>query len=155
MTAIVLLRPKFEANVGMVVRLAAAYQIPKVFLVQPRYTPAADVEGRTPRELRMFKQVMVEVVPFGYGLSAPTGGGDLIAVERRTNAESLVDFVHPTDGFPCTYVFGPEDGGIDQGTLRQCSRFVQIPVGCSLNLATAVATVLWDRRVKDGSQRQE
>lgn len=141
MVSIVLIGSKFEANVAMVVRLAAAYKIPTVICVKPRYKP----EDRIPRELRMFKQVVLlttDRMPEGL----------LVGVERRVMAESLKDFVHPIP-FPdkeISYVFGPEDGDISQGTLRRCSRFVQIPVEVSMNLATAVATVLWDRKLKGG-----
>ncbi len=99
----------------------------------------------------MFKQVAL-ITSSNFGLALELLNADrcplLVAVERREKAESLIDFQHQTAQPSTAYVFGPEDGDIDQGTMKRCHRFVQIPVECSLNLATAVATVLWDRRLK-------
>jgi tRNA(Leu) C34 or U34 (ribose-2'-O)-methylase TrmL len=68
-----------------------------------------------------------------------------VAVEVREGAEPLHSFVHPEDA---VYVFGPEDGSISPAILVRCHRVIVIPVRHCLNLATAVATVLWDRHVK-------
>lgn len=149
MDTIVLLSPKYENNVAMVVRLAAAYKIGRVLVVQPRYVEAE----RVPREIRMFKQVhLMTASSIGGAFDFLTNVEDrvplFVAVERREKAQSLVDYMHVTQQPSTAYVFGPEDGDIEPGTLRRCHRFVQIPVECSLNLATAVATVLWDRKVK-------
>ena len=74
-----------------------------------------------------------------------------VAIELRPNAESLVDFIHPdADGGPTppVYVFGPEDGSLPGPLLKRCHRFVVIPSFECLNLATSVATVLYDRMSK-------
>jgi hypothetical protein len=68
-----------------------------------------------------------------------------VAVELRRNSESLIDFEHPGRAL---YVFGPEDGSLDRGTLAQCHRFVVIPTRHCTNLAAAVYTVLYDRHAK-------
>jgi tRNA(Leu) C34 or U34 (ribose-2'-O)-methylase TrmL len=69
-----------------------------------------------------------------------------VAIEIRSGSENLVDFEHPNDA---VYVFGPEDGSIDQSILRLCHRFVQIPTAHCLNLAAAANIVLYDRFVKE------
>ena len=74
-----------------------------------------------------------------------------VAVELRPNAEALVDFIHPdADGAGSApiYVFGPEDGTLPGAVMKRCHRFVVIPSFECLNLATAVATVLYDRMAK-------
>ncbi len=68
-----------------------------------------------------------------------------VAVELRKNAEMLPHFVHPEKAL---YVFGPEDGSIDQVLLRHCHRFVVIPTAHCVNLAAAVYIILYDRMVK-------
>src|SRR4030095_5455133 len=68
-----------------------------------------------------------------------------VAVEVRAGSEPLHSFEHPEDSL---YVFGPEDGSIPKPLLPRCHRFVVIPTRHCLNLATAVATVLWDREYK-------
>ncbi len=55
--------------------------------------------------------------------------------------EALHTFEHPENAL---YVFGPEDGSIPRVLLGHCHRFVVIPTRHCLNLATAVASVLWD-----------
>jgi tRNA(Leu) C34 or U34 (ribose-2'-O)-methylase TrmL len=68
-----------------------------------------------------------------------------VAVEVRPKSEPLHTFEHPDKAL---YVFGPEDGSIPTALLRHCHRFVVIPTRHCLNLATAVATILWDREYK-------
>lgn len=72
-----------------------------------------------------------------------------VAVEVRKNSERLQEFEHPKNA---VYVFGPEDGSIPAQILNQCHRFVIIPTRnhFCLNLATATATIMWDRAVKLG-----
>jgi tRNA(Leu) C34 or U34 (ribose-2'-O)-methylase TrmL len=71
-----------------------------------------------------------------------------IAVELRPNSESLVDFLHPGQEKPPIYVFGPEDGSLPGPIVKRCHRFVVIPSYECLNLATSVATILYDRMAK-------
>ena len=76
-----------------------------------------------------------------------------VAVEVRKGSESLHDFGHPPHA---VYVFGPEDGSVSKPHISHCHRFVVIPTKYCLNLATAVATILWDRQYKGwlgGDQR--
>lgn len=72
-------------------------------------------------------------------------GATPVAIEVREGSEPLHTFVHPDTA---VYVFGPEDGGITGGIAAKCHRFVVIPTRHCLNLATAVATVIWDRYSK-------
>jgi tRNA(Leu) C34 or U34 (ribose-2'-O)-methylase TrmL len=71
-----------------------------------------------------------------------------VAVELRPGSESLVDFIHPEAATPPVYVFGPEDGSLSGPVVKRCHRFVVIPSFECLNLATSVATVLYDRMAK-------
>ncbi|HEY8939399.1 MAG TPA: TrmH family RNA methyltransferase, partial [Cellvibrio sp.] len=46
------------------------------------------------------------------------------------------------------YIFGPEDGSVDQAVLDCCDHVVYVPtVGC-MNLAASVNVVLYDRLAK-------
>ncbi len=69
-----------------------------------------------------------------------------VALELLPNAEPLTFFQHPQN---CVYVFGPEDGSITSPILRMCHRFIYIPTRHCLNLATAIATVMYDRECKE------
>lgn len=159
--AIILDRPKFPHNVGNVIRLASAYGIEQVWYSGDRLKRW--VGGRLPREERMRRYREVALVndpdPLGRFLDAIPGLVP-VAVELRPNTESLVDFVHPDADpeiagvfrGPVVYVFGPEDGSLPGSIVKRCHRFVVIPSFECLNLATAVATVLYDRMAKSGER---
>ena len=148
--SIILIDPKYPHNVGMTVRLASCYGFKQVWYTGDRVQLELEAKKRLPREERMKGYKDVEILnydrPFEqfYGLSHV---GTPVAVEVRDNSERLDDFEHPPNG---VYVFGPEDGSISQSILAQCHRFLIIPTRHCLNLATAVATVLYDRAKKLG-----
>jgi tRNA(Leu) C34 or U34 (ribose-2'-O)-methylase TrmL len=73
-----------------------------------------------------------------------------VCVEFGQGSEDLVYFEHP---FMAVYVFGPEDGGVSKAARSLCQRFVHINTKHCLNLASALATVLYDRHQKDEDQR--
>ena len=151
--SIFLIDPKFAHNVGMVVRLASCYGFKQVWFTGDRVRLELEKKKRLPREERMKGYKDVQMVsydrPFDQFLNGPEvwAGryGTPVAVEVRDNSERLDQFEHPSDAI---YVFGPEDGSIHQSVLAQCHRFVIIPTRHCLNLATAVATVLYDRAKK-------
>ncbi len=147
--SIVLERPRFAFNVGMVVRLASCYGIKQVWFTGDRVRLDMEHRKRLPREERMKGYRDVEMINYDRPLECFPEGTVPVAVEVRPNSERLQDFVHPENA---VYVFGPEDSSIHSGLLTYCHRFVVIPTfnGYCLNLATAVATVLWDRMVKRG-----
>lgn len=136
--AIALDNPKFAMNVGSAVRVAAAYAIDTVFYSGSRI----EFDERLPRELRHkdYRDVKVQHIA---GL--PTGYVP-VCVEIVDGAQDLTTFEHPKDAL---YLFGPEDGSVSQWWRRGSHFFVQIPTMFCLNLATAVATVMYDRYVKE------
>ena len=148
--AIVLHEPKYPHNVGQIVRLASAYGIGQVWYSGERIRAA--LGDRLPREERMRRYADVTLINHPEPLprlcaAVPTACP--VAVELRPNAEPLVDFIHPDpDAAPPIYLFGPEDGSLPGGLVKLCHRFVVIPSFECLNLATAVATVLYDRMAK-------
>ena len=148
--AIVLHDPKYPHNVGQIVRLASAYGIAQVWYSGERIRAA--LGDRLPREERMRRYADVTLINHPEPLerlSAAVPNACPVAVELRPNAENLVDFVHPdAAATPPIYLFGPEDGSIPGGLIKHCHRFVVIPSFECLNLATAVATLLYDRMAK-------
>lgn len=142
--SIVLINPKTAVNVGMIIRLASCYGIKQVWWTGDRVSLDIEKHGRIPREERMkgyrdVKMIQHDRVFDRFENAVP------VAIEVRENAENLMDFEHPKNAL---YVFGPEDGSIRGSLLSHCHRFVVIPTRHCLNLATAVATVLWDRQYK-------
>lgn len=145
--AIVLITPRYANNVGMVVRLAAAYGIKQVWFTGTDVEIDVKGGGRLPREERMKGYRDVDIINYDYPFDRFKAGTPVVGVEVMPGAELLPNFEHPSLG-DAVYVFGPENGSIDAATRRHCHRFVVIPTKHCLNLATAVSTVLYDRLVK-------
>jgi tRNA(Leu) C34 or U34 (ribose-2'-O)-methylase TrmL len=68
-----------------------------------------------------------------------------VAIELVEGATPLPLFKHPKEAL---YIFGPEDGSIEQDVIDQCDDVVYIPtIGC-MNLAATVNVLLYDRLAK-------
>jgi tRNA(Leu) C34 or U34 (ribose-2'-O)-methylase TrmL len=145
-----LCEPKYAHNVAMVLRLASSYAFAQVWFtgdrmeIDLRENPR---KKRLPREERMRGYRDVELVNHARPLDLFPADVVPVAVEVRPRSESLRSFVHPARAL---YIFGPEDGSIPTPVIVRAHRFVVIPTRHCLNLATAVATVLWDRAAKLG-----
>jgi tRNA(Leu) C34 or U34 (ribose-2'-O)-methylase TrmL len=143
--ALALVNPKYPHNVGMVVRLASCYGLRQVWFTGNRVSLNPAKGERLPREERMKGYKEVQMIHFDYFFERFPPGAVPVAVEVRSQSEPLHSFEHPDNAL---YVFGPEDGSIPKVFLGHCHRFLVIPTRHCLNLATAVATVLWDREYK-------
>jgi tRNA(Leu) C34 or U34 (ribose-2'-O)-methylase TrmL len=143
--AIVLLNPKYSHNVAAVLRTASCYGVRQVWFTGDRVRLDMEARKRIPREERMRGYAEVDLYCFERPLEQFPRGCVPIAVEVRAESEPLTHFVHPENA---VYIFGPEDGSIHQTILSLCHRFVRIPTRHCLNLATAAATVLYDRCAK-------
>jgi tRNA(Leu) C34 or U34 (ribose-2'-O)-methylase TrmL len=143
--AIALVDPKYPQDVGMVMRLASCYGVRQVWLTGERVSLNPMRGESLPSEERMkgYREVQIHHEPHFFDRFADTVP---VAVEVRAKSEPLHLFEHPEKAL---YVFGPEDGSIPKALLAHCHRFVVIPTRHCLNLATAVATVLWDRDSKN------
>lgn len=141
--AIVGVNTKYGHNAASMLRLCSAYGIRQLWLTGDRWAEGWD--RRMPREERMKAYAEVDVFRCDEPLRAFGSDVTPVAVEVMPSAETLPMFEHPA--YP-VYVFGPEDGGLPDWARRNCHRHVIIPTDHCLNLATAVATVLYDRRCK-------
>jgi tRNA(Leu) C34 or U34 (ribose-2'-O)-methylase TrmL len=143
--SILLVNPKYPDNVGKVVRLASCYGFKQVWWTGNRVKLDPSGKQRLPREERMRGYGDVSMIQCDRPFEQFPQGVTPVAIEVRDSSMSLLDFDHPPNPL---YVFGPEDGSIDKVLLGHCHQFVIIPTRHCLNLATAVATVLWDRQLK-------
>jgi len=145
--AIVLMDPKYPHNLGQTIRACSAFGVKQLWWTGDRVLKELEGLDRIPREERMRGYEDVKILhndrPFDAYAGRPVTP---VAVEYRPgNSEELPHFIHPENAL---YVFGPEDGGLDQVTLKQCHRFLFIPTKHCLNLSMAVGLVLYDRLAK-------
>ncbi len=143
--SILLTNPKYGHNVGAAVRAAACYGMEQVWYTGSRINAELEERRRLPREERMKGYASISLHNSEYPFDS--FGSDVVpvAVEVNPSAVQLPHFEHPENAL---YVFGPEDGSVPSSVLRHCHSVVIIPTAHCLNLATAVATVLYDRRMK-------
>lgn len=141
--AVCLINPKYTANVGAIQRAASCYDVKQVWFTGNRIK--LEEGERLPREERMKGYKNVDLIQYDYPFDHFGKGVTPVAIELLPNSENLFDFEHPENAL---YVFGPEDGSIPQVMRQHCHRFVVIPSRHCLNLAAAVYTVLYDRKMK-------
>jgi tRNA(Leu) C34 or U34 (ribose-2'-O)-methylase TrmL len=135
-----LINPKSPENVGMVMRAAGCYAADKVFYTGERFNRA--------RKFFTDTKNIHEKIPLcatGDLLTTVPSETKIIGIELIEGATPLVHFDHPERAY---YIFGPEDGSLNQATLDACDHVVYIPtIGC-MNLAATVNVVLYDRLAK-------
>ncbi|MFW5426216.1 MAG: TrmH family RNA methyltransferase [Methylophagaceae bacterium] len=139
-----LVNPKSPDNVGSVMRAAGNYQVDRIFYTGTRYPRALSYQ---PRSVDMSRKVSNDVSVKGVIDLVDSVADDMtiVCVEFALNAHSLPEFEHPENAF---YIFGPEDGSINQEVIERADAVVYIPtIGC-MNLAATVNVVLYDRLAK-------
>jgi tRNA(Leu) C34 or U34 (ribose-2'-O)-methylase TrmL len=142
-----LINPKSPDNVGSVLRAAANYGVDKVFYTGNRYPRAIE---RKARMVDMSRKVSKDVLITQQDclIDVVTENMKVVCVEFALNAIPLPDYEHPENAL---YIFGPEDGSIDQAIIDQADDVVYVPtVGC-MNLSASVNVLLYDRLVKAGN----
>lgn len=151
--SLLLINPKFSANVAKVYRLAACFGITQVWHTGDRIGPDMGRGRRTrlPPEERMRGFGKVDLIRFDAALEGfAEAGARIVGVELTQATQSLLDLEHalPAEEPGMVYVFGPEDDRLRPEQSDRCHTVVQIPAFHCLNLATAVSAVLWDRTYK-------
>jgi len=139
-----LINPKSPDNVGAVLRAAANYRVSQVFYTGDRYSQAIERKGRTvDMSRKVGKNVLLSATE--QLIDVITDNMKIVCVEFAINAIPLPAYQHPTDAL---YIFGPEDGSIDQGIIDQANAVIYVPtVGC-MNLSASVNVLLYDRMAK-------
>jgi len=132
--------PKNPVNVGLIMRAAGCFQVDSVFYTGERYDRAVPFYTDT--------QNASLSIPLTWVPSLPGEVADdthVVCVELVEGSTPLPTFQHPEKAL---YIFGPEDGTIEQEVLDRADSVVFIPtIGC-LNLAAAVNVMLYDRLAK-------
>lgn len=139
-----LMNPKSPDNVGAVLRSSANYRVDSVYYTGKRYENAVKHAGRqVDMSRKRGKKIPLSAVA---QITAPaTAGMKIICVEFAENAIALPVFEHPDKAL---YIFGPEDGSIDQATIDLADAVVYMPTVGSMNLSASVNVLLYDRLAK-------
>lgn len=135
-----LINPKSPINVGSVLRAAGCYGAQSVFYTGQRYAKAAKFATDTKN-----RQLAIPLQGYQSIFDGIPSGTRIIAFELVEGALPLPHFHHPENA---CYLFGPEDGSIDQDTLNRCDQVVYVPTTGCMNLAASVNVVLYDRLAK-------
>ena len=135
--AIGLHQPSNRLNVGCALRAAAAYGAAMVAASGSTYGRARSDTQASYRHMP-FLQVDDLHTALPYDCVA-------VAVDLLIDAESLTEFKHPERAF---YIFGPENGTLDESVTAWCRRRVYVPTRHCMNLAATVNVVLYDRLLK-------
>ena len=137
-----LTNPKSPDNVGAVLRAAGCFQADAVFYTGQRYPRAAKFYTDTKSVSQSLPLTSVESL-----LDAASDEVKIVCVEMVEGAIALPAFEHPEQAL---YIFGPEDGTLDQAVVDRADAVVYVPtIGC-LNLAATVNVLLYDRIAKTG-----
>ncbi|MCK4704250.1 MAG: RNA methyltransferase [Gammaproteobacteria bacterium] len=138
-----LINPKSPDNVHSVMRASGNYGVDSVFYTGGRYQLALERNPNAPNISRkVSKNIPLTEVD---SLSDVAGELKIVCVELAENAIALPEYEHPENAF---YIFGPEDGTIDQAMIDRADAVVYVPtIGC-MNLAATVNVLLYDRLIK-------
>jgi tRNA(Leu) C34 or U34 (ribose-2'-O)-methylase TrmL len=136
-----IINPKSPENMGSILRAAGCYQAKSIRYTGERYARAQAFSTDTKNA---HLNIAVTQLP---AVIDPVKDKHLtkVAIELVEGAMPLPLFEHPEKAL---YIFGPEDGSIEQDVIDQCDHVVYIPtVGC-MNLAATVNVLLYDRLAK-------
>lgn len=143
-----LTNPKSPSNVGAVMRAAGCYRVDEVRFTGNRYARAAKYSSdtfKTDTKNVHQKIPLTQVTQLFENLAE---NHKIICVDLVEGAIPLPEFEHPEYAL---YIFGPEDGTINQSVIDQAHAVVYVPtVGC-MNLAASVNVLLYDRLAKSSS----
>jgi tRNA(Leu) C34 or U34 (ribose-2'-O)-methylase TrmL len=121
-------------------RAAGCFRVDSVFYTGNRYAQAARFNTDTQEVNRKIPLTGVTCL-----LENVPENTKVVCVELVEGAIPLPAFQHPDNVF---YIFGPENGTINQKIIDRADAVVYVPtVGC-MNLAATVNVVLYDRMAK-------
>ncbi|MEH6563926.1 MAG: RNA methyltransferase [Halopseudomonas sp.] len=138
--------PKSPTNMGAVLRAAGCFNADAVRYTGTRHDRAAQYSTDTKQVARRLPATRVESL-----LEALPADTQVVCIELVEGAVPLPQFVHPARAL---YLFGPEDGTLEQALVDRADAVVYIPTQGCLNLAATVNLVLYDRLCKDPTHEQ-
>ncbi len=139
-TIIGICNPKSPSNIGAVMRAANCYGAKAVFYTGDRFDRAIKFQTDTKNAIQHIPLTAVDSF-----LECKKKDTQIVCIELVEGALPLPEFIHPPRAF---YIFGPEDGSIEQALIDQADSVVYIPTNTCMNLAATVNVVLYDRMAK-------
>lgn len=142
-----LINPKSPENVGSVMRAAGNFGVDNVFYTGKRYPRALKLN---PGTVNMSRKVSQDIPLSGVSclIENVSENMKIVCVEFAENAIPLPAYQHPHNAF---YIFGPEDGSMNQDVIDKADSVVYVPTKGCMNLAATVNVVLYDRLTKFSS----
>lgn len=150
---VILCRPKLSENIGSVARVCANMGCSSLSLVAPRaFSPETARSLATSQgeeilnELKVHADVHQALAPMHrvYATTARTGGWRKRILLPDEAATQIVNELE--SGLHVALLFGPEDKGLANAEIEQCSELISIPTApgaWSLNLSHAVLILLY------------
>ena len=135
-----LVNPKSPSNVGSVMRAAGCYRANEVLYTGERYDRAASFQTDTHQAASRLPLQRVDDL-----LHSVTNPVRIVCIELVVGAISLPTYQHHSRAL---YIFGPEDGSIDQAIVDQADDVLYVPTDMCMNLAASVNVLLYDRLAK-------
>jgi len=150
---IVLVRPKFEGNVGAIARSMANFDLDELYLVDP-----CEIGDEAYRRSKHGNDVLRNAVPVRTLEEAVNGcflvvGTSGIVTKGESNYArvpiSVAEFAERISGYneKIAILFGPEDKGLFQDELERCDILITIPASDTypiLNLSHAATIVFYE-----------
>ena len=132
-----LYHPQKDVNIGGALRAAGCYEADFIAIQGRKLQNYASNTVKAERHIPLFHVKHFEdIIPYNC-IS--------IAVEIYPKARCIFDYVWPERSF---IIFGPESSSLGKEVFSFCRDIVYIPTKYCLNLAVCVATVLYDRKMK-------
>ena len=150
---VVLARPRFPENIGMIARACANMGAGGITLVNPeRWQIDKARPLATPRAYSILENVCVESdlssalgsFALVVGTTARTGGFRRALLHPSQAAKEMVSVL--AEGERVALVMGAEDSGLSNEEIESCQRLVTIPTAyaSSLNIAQATLLLLYE-----------
>jgi len=143
--------PKSPDNVGAILRASANYQVDSVFYTGIRYPQALKRAGRSVDMSRKLGKD-IPITQVNSLLDAVTENVKIVCIEFAEGAVALPEFRHPEQAL---YIFGPEDGSIEQEVIDKADHVVFVPTISCMNLSASVNVLLYDRMAKSYANNSE
>ena len=135
-----LLNPKSPTNVGGILRACGCFGADAVYFTGTRFARASKYQTDTKK---IAQNITLNAVSNLFDAVAEKQR--VVCVELVEGASPLPQFVHPEFAF---YIFGPEDGTLDQDIINRADDVVYVPTKGCMNLAATVNVLLYDRLAK-------